>query len=524
MIKLNPTTGAVSLNVSIPSFTSNTYYMNGYVLSEQVLSTTGGPGAPGTPTAGIYRLINWTTIGTSTNFTTRIMGNVTWPRSELFSTTFYWGNIQDYSNGISFLVREPTVWDFANYGFPFAVIGYDNATGIRYGTRIAAYSQKTGATLWDINTTESLYSAGACVADHGKLAVLMRDDAAGTGSGYFMCFDELTGRLLWKSDVMDYPWDCTGFGAYSTVSAYGMFFRFAYSGVYAFNWTNGKIVWKYESPAFSQYETPYHDTANTTVYSYNSGGWAADGKLYTYNTEHTPTQPITRGWGLHCINITTGEKLWTTKMVGSIGAIAGGYLTVSGNDGTLYVYGKGKTSTSISAPQTMIPQGQSIVITGTVLDQSPAQPGTPCVSKDSMTINMEYLHCQMPVDGLWHNETIAGIPVSIDAVDPNGNTAHIADVVTNGYSGTFGYTWTPTIPGQYTVTATFKGDDSYGSSFAATYASVGEPQVTPTVTTNNNPVDVTTHVATYVLAAAAAIIIAIAIVGALILLAVRKKN
>ena len=83
------------------------------------------------------------------------------------------------------------------------------------------------------------------------------------------------------------------------------------------------------------------------------------------------------------------------------------------------------------------------MIKGTVLDNSPAQPGTPCVSKDSMTTQMEYLHMQHPIDGVDHNATITGVPVSIDAVDPNGNYIHIGDTTTDGYSGTFGFTWTP---------------------------------------------------------------------------------
>jgi hypothetical protein len=295
-----------------------------------------------------------------------------------------------------------------------------------------------------------------------------------------MCFDEMTGNLLWKSEVMDFPWDNTGFGAYSTASAYGMFFRFAYSGVYAFDWDTGKIVWKYEAPAFSEYETPYTNENGTTMYSFNSGGWVADGKLYTYNTEHSPTQPITRGWGVHCINVTTGEKIWTTKMAGSVGAMADGYLTVSGSDGNMYVYGKGKSVTTISAPQTAITKGQTLIVSGTVLDQSPAQPGTPCVSKDSMTTYMEYLHCQMPLDGLWHNETVTGVPVSLDAIDPDGINVHIADVNSDA-GGTFSYMWKPEKIGKYTVTATFKGDDAYGSSWAETAVGVAAaPQTTDT--------------------------------------------
>ena len=94
-----------------------------------------------------------------------------------------------------------------------------------------------------------MYSGTTDIADHGKLAVLMRD-------GAFSAWD-YSGKFLWKSDVMDYPWDSPAFGAYSIASAYGMFYRFGYGGIYAFDWDTGKIVWKYSAPAFSVYETPY---------------------------------------------------------------------------------------------------------------------------------------------------------------------------------------------------------------------------------------------------------------------------
>ena len=141
------------------------------------------------------------------------------------------------------------------------------------------------------------------------------------------------------------------------------------------------------------------------------------------------------------------------------GAVADGYLTANNEyDGYTYVFGKGKSATTVSAPQTQITAGQSVIISGTVLDQSPAQPGTPCVSKDSMGEWMAYLHMQHSVPA-----NVIGVPVLIDAVDPNGNFVPIA-TVTSDMSGTFGYTWTPTIPGQYKITATFMGDDSYGGS------------------------------------------------------------
>ena len=44
---------------------------------------------------------------------------------------------------------------------------------------------------------------------------------------------------------MDYPWSSASFGAYALQSAYGLLFREAYDGVYAFDWETGKIAWKY---------------------------------------------------------------------------------------------------------------------------------------------------------------------------------------------------------------------------------------------------------------------------------------
>ena len=86
-----------------------------------------------------------------------------------------------------------------------------------------------------------------------------------------------------------------------------------------------------------------------------------------------------------------------------------------------------------------MPKGNGIMIKGTVLDMSPAQPGTPCVSKESMSLQMEHIHKQLPIDGIWHNETITGVPVRLTAMDPNGTSIEIGTVTTNGYYGTFGY-------------------------------------------------------------------------------------
>jgi hypothetical protein len=337
--------------------------------------------------------------------------------------------------------------------------------------------------------------------------------------GYYEAFDEFTGNSVWKSDLMAYPWGSDSFGAYAVQSWGGLLYRESYDGIYCFNWTNGKIVWFYEAPAVA-YETPYTDVNGSGVYSTNTGGFVADGKLYTYNTEHTPTYPRTRGWKLHCINATTGQGIWTMMGSQSIGGVSDGYL-VTGNpdDGYLYTYGKGKSATTVTAPDTSVPLGTTLTIKGSVLDQSPAQPDTPCVSKDSMTTQMQYLHFQLPQNGLWNNETVTGVPVSLTAIDSKGTVIDIGTVTTNGYYGTFSKAWTPPNQDTYTIVASFQGDDSYGSSGAATAVTVGPAPQTPETPTYPIPPDYTMTI----IAGVIAVIIAVAIAAVAIILIGRKR-
>jgi len=502
LIKYNPTTGAVTMNVSIPSFTTTTYYMNQYALSVQTISTTGnenksqhsgGTGSAGSATAGIYRLINWTTRGTSSNFASRIISNISWPRNSL-------GTMTDFTTGLAFESREENFFDLANMGYPYVDIYYDNATGIRYGNRIKAYDLRTGKEMWDRTDYETQYSSSRAVADRGKIAIAMKE-------GYTMCWDQYTGKLLWKSELLEYPWDYPGFGAYSQCSAYGLIFNFGYSSVTAIDWETGKIAWTYHAYT-NPYETPYTDANGTTVTSFNSGGTIADGKLYIANSEHTPSWPLTRGWRLHCINVTTGEGIWSIASPMSAGAIADGYLTASNSwDGYMYVFGKGKSKTTVDAPSTALPKGQGIVIRGTVLDMSPAQPDTPCISKESMTTQMEYLHLQQPIDGLYRNVTMTGVPVTLTALDANDNAIDIGTATTSAYYGTFEMAWTPPSEGTYKIIASFAGDDSYGSSGASTAISVGPATSEITIPEQIAPPDYTMAIIGGIIA----VIIAVAI-------------
>ena len=257
MVKYRPMTGAVRTNVTLGPISSGMYYRNGYVMSVQNL---GG---------GNYRLINWTTLGTTSNFDSRVVSNVTWPWNSLPETT-------DFNVGISARVQN---WQRA---------------GAYYGINVTATRLSTGEVLWEDTIYESQYSGHTDIADHGKISTLTLN----TG---FHAWDLETGVKAWVSETMDYPWDAAGFGGYSVQSAYGMLFRQAYSGIYAFDWDDGSIVWKYEAPSDYVYETPYISEVGETMYSWNIGAITADGKMYAYNTEHSATLPITRGWKLHCM-------------------------------------------------------------------------------------------------------------------------------------------------------------------------------------------------------------------------------
>jgi hypothetical protein len=481
--KVNPNTGAVS-SYSIAPLTGSggTYYTNQEVMDIQDLGADAGENR--------YRLIKWTTAGSSRTFADRIISNTTYARSSFTSTEY----ADDVPRG-SYRFNMALLADF-NVGIGVTVggMGYDvkpeSPTKVYEAMRIQAYNLETGEEIWDKIVDEPLYSRSCYMADHGKIAVL-------TQNGYFYAYDLASGNLAWKSEMMDYPWAAASFGAYALQSAYGMLFRQAYNGVYAFDWDDGSIVWHYEAPSLAVYESPYINAEGKGTYPFNGGATIADGKMYVYNTEHTASWPMTRGWALHCINITNGELVWKIGNPMSYGAIADGYLTAANSwDGYLYVFGKGKSETTVTGPLSNVAKGSPITITGTVLDMSPAQQGTPCVSKDSMALQMEYLHLQRPIGGIWNNETITGVPVKLTAMASDGSYIDLGTTVTSGYYGTFGLAWTPENEGTYEIVASFEGDDSYGSSGASTFVTVGpapasggdiepepEPEPTPLIST-----------------------------------------
>jgi len=78
--------------------------------------------------------------------------------------------------------------------------------------------------------------------------------------------------------------------------------------------------------------------------------------------------------------------------------------------------------------------------------------------------------------------------VTLTAIGSDRNYIDIGTVTTSGYYGTFGLAWTPSEEGTYEIIASFEGDDSYGSSGASTFVSVG-PAPAPAVPIEPEPTE-----------------------------------
>jgi hypothetical protein len=128
------------------------------------------------------------------------------------------------------------------------------------------------------------------------------------------------------------------------------------------------------------------------------------------------------------------------------------------------------------------------------------------------------LYMQQPIDGIFHNETVLGVPVRLIAIDSSNNIIEIG-TVTSDVSGHFGSAWTPTAEGVYKITATFEGSESYGTSWDETAVSIGPATPPIEIPPTTEPVDYSMTL----YAVLVAVIIAIILAVVAIILIFRKK-
>jgi len=127
---------------------------------------------------------------------------------------------------------------------------------------------------------------------------------------------------------------------------------------------------------------------------------------------------------------------------------------------------------------------------------------------------MGYVYQQKPLP-----TNFTGVPVTISVLDSNGNFRPIGTATTDA-TGTFRLTWTPDIPGNFTVVASFAGTNGYWPSNSEDGFNVMQA---PAATTAPTPTPAS-MADLYFLPVSIAIIIAIVIVGAVLALLMLRKR
>ena len=289
--------------------------------------------------------------------------------------------------------------------------------------------------------------------------------------------------VMWTQETMEYYGFSTENGAYlwgpTAGEQYLNFFasadpRVIYDGrlyvsgvsgiVYCYDVHNGDTLWTYEA-----YD-PYNE------FLFSNDWWQillffTDGKVYLTHVEHSAIEPMPRGAPSLCLNATTGDVIWRADGLFR-GSTWGGRAVIGDSvmvtfdtyDNRLYAVGKGPSQITVSVEPKTIPNGRSIIIEGTVMDVSPGTNdlalqmrfpnGVPAVSDESMTDWMLYVYKQFE-----RPANVEGVEVFVKILDPNGD--YYSARVTTDSKGRFSHMWSPAVVGEYEVTATFEGSESY---------------------------------------------------------------
>jgi PQQ-like domain len=399
---------------------------------------------------------------------------------------------------------------------------------------VGAMDANTGGMLYAKNFTETDVPALAPFTRlmQGQTGVQVQDGMVIIGNEganwQVNAIDARTGTVEWHTTLTSYNaatpniYDNFGLkannGPGQTMIIYGLG-----GDIWCYNVTTGKQLWYTNtntligSPGI---ETPYGIwplwvfacTCESNEVAYLAVG-------------HEYNPPLFHGAQLLAINITDGKLIWSEldMSIESTSIAYGILLSRNAYDNQIYAFGKGPSATTVRAPNVGVAVGTPITITGTVIDVCAGSKqdavaanfpnGLPCVSDDSMSSFMEAVYQQQPMPA-----DITGVPVTIYVLDSNNNYRSIGTTTSNAM-GVFGFTWTPDIPGDFMVTAVFGGSQSYYGSTASAYFYASEaPAATPQPT--QAPASLADQ---YILPGIGGIIAAIAVVGALILIQLRRK-
>ena len=433
------------------------------------------------------------------------------------------GGVLSYKKGIQWNVTVPifpqTGTSVSIWGINDGVVLVTGSASIQDYQTEAGYSALTGQLLWNTNRSIGML--------HETTALVPGPIANGIYTehnkevGTYWAFDIHTGKQLWVSDPDPNAWNIF---TRQGIGDGNVFMMAGIASGRAYNATTGALEWEFFAPP-SGLESVMPTYPFEGMYNCLVGG----GMTFLAVSDSHGDQ-LFRGAKMYAVNMTTGKEEWSID--GFYGeahagghAMADGYLVAHNMyDNQIYIIGKGQSAVTITAPTIASPMGSTILLQGTVTDQSPGQTclgipaaGTPAISDTSMSEWTSYLYMQKQKPA---NAT--GVPVSIDAIDPNGNLIHLGDV-TSDSSGQYNFAVnTNTLTagaGTYKVIVNFAGSKSYFSSSAQTALSVTE--TTPTA--SPYPVIALPPTEMYIVGIGIAIIIAIAIVGVILAAMIRKR-
>ena len=347
----------------------------------------------------------------------------------------------------------------------------------------AGYDANTGRLLWIANRTGSPFAQDQLANGYTAGSGLYSEVDFPTGG--WTVYNIATGQKLWGPITSPAwsPWDVET-GCQSCI-AYGELITMGLGGdITAFNVTNGNVLWTWTTPN-SGLETIFgHYPLWVGFPDYAvAGGEILVGSGHEYNP------PLYQDSQLWAVNATTGKTVWSILGfdVQTAPAVSDGIVVdFNSYDGQIYAYGKGPSAITVTAPQVGVTTSTPITITGTVMDTSAGSQqqavsanfphGLPCVSDASMSQFMEAVYEQQPMP-----TNLTGVPVTIAVTDSNHNCYDIGTAISSPTTGFYSLTWTPIIPGNFTVTASFAGTQSYYGSTAQTafYASSPGPTAAP---------------------------------------------
>jgi hypothetical protein len=522
--------------------TDSSYNMYDARDGQYICSVINAPGTMGfNPTLGPHFMPdeNGNTIGYYYNSSDTTLNKFNMTNAIGMGTAFGWGpragHLYDWADGIMWTTPAPNNISGVPIPSDFNIVGTTGNTivlagGFVFGQFmgghtngwlvVAAMDMDTGAQLWCKNFT---YADTDTLLPYTRTQLQIQNGLfinANMQNFNVAAYNVRTGVLEWTSALradnggMPSHYDVFNLKTYNGPGV--VFFEGFGGDIWCLNDTNGNVNWYTNTTKLvgdPGIETPY---GIWPLWVFSCSCMTNDVAYFAVGHEYNP--PLFHGAQLLALNITDGSLIWSEldMSIESTAIAYGILLSRNAYDNQIYAFGKGPSSTTVTAPNIGVTIETPITIAGTVMDVSPGTEqslvalnfpnGLPCISDESQSKWMEYVYQQQPMP-----TNATGVEVILDVIDANGNYYNIGTATTDT-SGTFAFTWTPIIPGEFTVIATFAGSNSYYGSCAEAYFYASD---VPVPTPEPTPVP-QAPVATYFTASTIIIIIAIAIVGILL--------